>query len=142
MNVTIKGKTYDVLPLPIKKEWFDMILAGEKKEEYRNISPYYRTRFFKHGMLANAGFDKNGKIPTTGAERYILFRNGYSGSSPCFTAKCVLEAKQGNSEWGAEQGVTYYTLHILQILDNPYEKIYEAQGIPFDEKKGIPVQRK
>ena len=31
--------------LPIKKKWFDMIKSGEKKEEYREIKPYYATRF-------------------------------------------------------------------------------------------------
>lgn len=34
-----------MLTLPIKKKWFDMIVAGEKKEEYRDIKPYYDTRF-------------------------------------------------------------------------------------------------
>lgn len=31
--------------LPIKKKWFDMILSGEKKEEYREIKDYYFSRF-------------------------------------------------------------------------------------------------
>ena len=30
-----------MLILPIKKKWFDMIASGEKKEEYREIKPYY-----------------------------------------------------------------------------------------------------
>lgn len=34
-----------MLTLPIKKKWFDMILSGEKKEEYREIKPYWDTRF-------------------------------------------------------------------------------------------------
>ena len=34
-----------MLILPIKKKWFDMILSGEKKEEYREIKEYYETRF-------------------------------------------------------------------------------------------------
>ena len=33
-----------MLILPIKRKWFDMILSGEKKEEYRDIKPYYDTR--------------------------------------------------------------------------------------------------
>ena len=28
-----------MLILPIKRKWFDMILSGEKKEEYRDITP-------------------------------------------------------------------------------------------------------
>lgn len=34
-----------MLTLPIRKKWFDMILSGEKKEEYREIKEYYETRF-------------------------------------------------------------------------------------------------
>ena len=34
-----------VITLQIKREWFDMILSGEKKEEYREIKPYYKSRF-------------------------------------------------------------------------------------------------
>lgn len=34
-----------MLTLPIKKKWFDLILSGEKREEYRKISPYYASRF-------------------------------------------------------------------------------------------------
>ncbi len=33
-----------MLTLPIKKKWYDMILAGIKKEEYREIR-YYGGRF-------------------------------------------------------------------------------------------------
>ena len=35
-----------MLVLPIKKKWFDMILSSQKKEEYREIKPYYKTRFY------------------------------------------------------------------------------------------------
>lgn len=35
-----------MLTLPIKKKWFDMIKSGEKKEEYREIKPYYDSRFY------------------------------------------------------------------------------------------------
>ena len=41
-----------MLILPIKRKWFDMILSGEKKEEYRDIKPYYDTRLMDtFGMI-------------------------------------------------------------------------------------------
>ena len=40
-----------MLTLPIKKKWYDMILSGEKKEEYRAVSPYYTMRFRKYITL-------------------------------------------------------------------------------------------
>ena len=36
-----------MLILPIKKKWFDMIKLGEKKEEYREIKPYWTKRLLK-----------------------------------------------------------------------------------------------
>lgn len=36
-----------MLTMPIKKKWFDMILSGEKKEEYREIKPYWTIRLAK-----------------------------------------------------------------------------------------------
>lgn len=34
------------LHLNLKRKWFDMILSGEKKEEYRDVSYYYISRLF------------------------------------------------------------------------------------------------
>lgn len=36
-----------MLVLPIKRKWFDMILSGEKREEYREVKPYYKSRIQK-----------------------------------------------------------------------------------------------
>lgn len=91
-----------MLTLPIKKKWFDMILSGEKKEEYRDRSPYYETRLVKL-------FDDK-------KERLIMFRNGYSKSSPSFVAKCSLSIGTGKEEWGAEKDKQYFVLTIHEIL--------------------------
>ncbi len=32
-----------VLHLTLKKTWFDMIASGEKREEYREMKPYWNT---------------------------------------------------------------------------------------------------
>lgn len=97
-----------MLILPIKKKWFDMILLGEKKEEYREIKPYYESRFtnlWKGSLIGGL------------AEREILFRNGYSKNSPSFIAKCSVKIGCGNPEWGAEKGKPYYILEIHEITD-------------------------
>ena len=36
-----------MLTLPIKRKWFDMICKGQKREEYREPSEYWRVRFNK-----------------------------------------------------------------------------------------------
>lgn len=37
-----------VLKLVVSKQWFDMIVACEKTEEYREIKPYWVARLFKN----------------------------------------------------------------------------------------------
>ena len=60
-----------------------MILSGEKKEEYREIKPYYRSRLIKEGFLDVYGLPQ--KYVGT-----VMFRNGYSHNSPSFVALCML----------------------------------------------------
>ena len=37
-----------ILTLNVSKQWFDMIVTGEKTEEYRVIKPYWVTRLFQN----------------------------------------------------------------------------------------------
>lgn len=99
-----------MLTLPIVGKWFYMILSGEKKEEYRELKPYYTSRFKKI-------FDMYpySNIPSGGDKREIRFRNGYGSSRPEFIALCTLDIKTGREEWGAEPGKEYYTLKIHEI---------------------------
>lgn len=93
---------YKPLVLPIKKKWFDMILAGVKYEEYREIKPYYIKRFKKF----------------KDCDRFIVkFRNGYSNTSPSYNAEVSLSTGQGKTEWGAETGKEYYILTIHGMFD-------------------------
>lgn len=109
-----------MLTLPIKKKWFDMILSGKKKEEYREIKPYYITRFVKW-----LGFPKTEEETVLELmrekesikPREIAFRNGYFADSPSFIAKCTIKIGTGGEEWGAEKGKGYFVLTIHEILD-------------------------
>ena len=40
-----------ILTLPLKKQWYDMIESGEKKEEYREIKPYWCNRLLYYCTL-------------------------------------------------------------------------------------------
>ena len=105
-----------MLVLPIKKKWFDMIKSGEKKEEYREIKPYYDTRIGK--ALCGWAFRQCHKdfIERCMKEKMVevLFRNGYSVTSPEIWATCKVRIGPGKEEWGAEPGKEYY---ILEIID-------------------------
>lgn len=112
-----------MLVLPIKKQWFEMIAMGEKKEEYRELKPYYHTR-----IKNTFGFDyKNKQVE-------IVFRNGYKYNSPSVKCLCELEVGEGKKEWGAKPKKRYYILKILKIIeiknwDNPNLKTKQAMAV-------------
>ena len=96
-----------MLTLPIKKKWFDMIASGEKKEEYREITEYYLTRFETVGLIFQF-------MPTDEIHQ-IMLRNGYSKNSPTMKVNVRLTIGEGKPEWGAEPNKTYYVLHIKGV---------------------------
>ena len=78
-----------ILTLTVSKEWFDMIVSGEKTEEYREIKPYWASRLVN--QQAESGevlFDEfGGYCRVIGELEYkpythILFINGYRKDSP------------------------------------------------------------
>lgn len=66
----------EILHLTLKKKWFDMILSGEKKEEYREIKPYWLTRFKYYCNHTDMMHELNYEYT------HILFKNGYSKNAP------------------------------------------------------------
>lgn len=102
-----------MLILPIKKKWFDMILSGEKKEEYREIKPYWTTRFKNFKPRVN----NFGMGEWIYSQIIIIFRNGYKKDSPQIKCKCLLKYGQGKEKWGAEPRKEYFILEILEILE-------------------------
>lgn len=110
-----------MLVLPIKKKWFDMILSGEKKEEYREIKPYYERRFYNYFRSQGEMMEKaplnEWLVTDLVFDMVVKFRNGYSVKSPSFVAKVRLTIGEGKPEWGAEEGKRYYVLRIHKILE-------------------------
>lgn len=108
-----------MLILPIKKKRFDMIVSGEKKEEYREIKPYYDSRFMNaFGFLLAGGQMVYGEAAPEEIRKPwpvpVVFRNGYSKDSPEIVCKCTLQFGEGKPEWGAEPGKMYYVLKIQE----------------------------
>lgn len=95
-----------MLTLPIKKKWFDLIVSGQKKEEYRLPTKYYESRFNNLWQSSPAGYE---------AERKIRFRNGYRSDSPTITVTVTLDFGEGRPEWGAEPGQQYFILRIKEV---------------------------
>lgn len=98
-----------MLTLPIKKKWFDMILDGEKLEEYRDLSKHYYQRLARYVCGVFYTDEEKPRI-------FVCFRNGYRKDSPSFVARCTVKLGTGNPKWGAEPGKEYYVLSIEDII--------------------------
>lgn len=102
-----------MLTLPIKKKWFDMIKSGEKKEEYREIKPYYDKRLFDYCRLV--ALEEYAHDVWGHPEFEVIFRNGYSKTSPKIKCKVNCRKDYGEQKWGAEPNKLYYVLKILSV---------------------------
>lgn len=94
------------LHLNLKRKWFDMILSGEKKEEYREMSIYWGNRFLinHEGVICNWGT--------------ITFSNGYAKNRDQFVVELKgIRVDFGKTEWGAEIQNRYFVLHIGKIIN-------------------------
>lgn len=98
-----------ILHLTLKKKWFDMIASGEKKEEYREIKPYWISRLCAW---------KNAYDPCRDFTA-IQFKNGYSKDAPTLLFESAgIEIATGNPEWGAEPGKEYFVIRLGAKMPN------------------------
>ena len=97
------------LKLVLKKQWYDMIASGKKKEEYRRISEYWASRLLElneaEGYYEYRKFDK------------VTFYLGYSKNRPSmtFAIKEICMAR-GQVDWGAEVGEKYFVIRLGERL--------------------------
>lgn len=109
-----------MLTLTIKKYWYDLIAGGVKKEEYREIKPYYDNRLLNlFGAIRVGNELVQGQYVPEEIRReqvqQVIFRNGYSADAPQLIALCSLRIGEGREEWGAVPGKKYYILEIKEI---------------------------
>lgn len=112
-----------ILDLVLKGKWFDLIQSGEKKEEYREIKPYWAQRLFLTGDYMavlkpheyKAGTEDyakcvkrlsqpNGYSDHARFDRYthVRFHRGYTNTTMLF--KCEgITIGHGNPAWGAPE---------------------------------------
>ena len=104
------------LILTLKKQWFDMVLSGEKTEEYREMKPYWEKRFGNYFGKAVDFSNASGDRVWDTHKKTIVFRNGYRSDSPTFSAECTISEGYGKEEWGAQKGEKYFILTIHRIF--------------------------
>jgi hypothetical protein len=118
------------LQLSLKRQWFEMTKAGIKKEDYREITPYWWKRLVQCGECYRNETDSLNKILAPPNEwKMLLAKNfdtttltlGYPSSTD--TERIIkfknagIEISEGNPEWGAEKGKLYFVIkHGERIL--------------------------
>jgi len=102
-----------ILHLTLKRKWFDKILCGEKKEEYREIKPYWDVRLKKQ-------YDA------------VCFKNGYSKDSPSFLIELKSIKKGiGKAEYGANQEEVY-VLALGKVISDENKAGEKMESLSFD----------
>lgn len=102
INKTENTGRISILHLNLTKKWFDMILSGEKREEYREWKEYWHTR------LRNRKYD------------IVRFRNGYQKDAPTFDIELleICFGNGGNPEWGAKPMTHKWILKLGKVITN------------------------
>ena len=97
-----------ILHLTLKKKWFDMILSGEKTEEYREMKAYWYRRLVYYSEPPMYIF--NDFV-------MVCFTNGYAKDAPTMTVECLgIEVNSGKTEWGANYSQHYYVIKLGKII--------------------------
>ena len=81
-----------ILHLTLHRKWFDEVRSGEKKEEYRRTTKYWRSR------LLNKQYDE------------IRFVNGYGRNRPFMRVEYL-----GIREWSPADII--FVIHLGKILE-------------------------
>ena len=102
------------LKLVLKKKWYDMIVSGIKKEEYREIKPYWTKRLTElpMGFLT---FSYRNRLQEVPYKLYdiVTFYLGYAKDRPSMSFRCVaIEIGKGKPEWGAVPDKKYFIIHL------------------------------
>lgn len=100
-----------ILNPPLKGEWYEMIEAGIKKEEYREIGDYWCPRLLVCARSCGQRCDKD-RIwlcpygPIFKDYDAVCFSYGYTRRMMTFECKDIMIG-QGRKEWGAPDYETF-----------------------------------
>lgn len=105
-------KKKNILHLSLKKQWFDMIKSGEKKEEYRDITPYWSKRLCNYNPKENVY-----EIANFNAVEFTL---GYPAKDE-YDKRIKFEIigisiGHGKEKWGAIPNINYFIIKLGKEL--------------------------
>lgn len=120
-----------ILHLNLKKKWFDMILSREKREEYREVKPYWIKRLIYSDHHEEVNCLKSLKdalylCSERGDSEYmifrtdintIVFRNGYSKNAREMKVRCNgIYLGKTFKKWSDQDNVDAFVISLGKIL--------------------------
>ncbi len=96
------------LHLTLKKKWFDMILSGEKTEEYRELKDYWKIRLIN-------------QYPHYDIKEFdlIKFTNGYAKNAPTMLVECNgIEIGKAKPEWSDNWHGDVFVIKLGNIIES------------------------
>jgi len=108
------------LKLTLKKKWFDMILSGEKKEEYREIKHYWMGRLTSayFGQIGGDIMDRH-KVVSHNIKSFdtIIFKNGYAANAPTIEIECLgIDVGEAAPRWSDNWEGDVFRIKLGKIL--------------------------
>lgn len=116
----LRGPAGRILHLTLHRRWFDAIASGEKKEEYRLMTPYWVKRLIREWP---------GGRRQVKSFREIHFRNGYAKDAPFMRVRyhgCTL-GYGGDTLPEGYRGKPIFAIQLGPILEM---RNYPPAGLP------------
>lgn len=109
-------KKSDTLHLVLKAKWYNMIASGEKKEEYRDITLYWKKRLLDWDYPQPIAYDfEKDEGCCWGKHDYVCFHRGYTNLTMTFELTHILIGK-GRTEWGAPKGKDVFIIQLGKVV--------------------------
>lgn len=106
-------KDKDTLELTLEYRWFDMIANGVKKEEYREIKPYWWGQFCKK-PTTQENVEKD-LIPYK--YKFVRLHRGYTNDTITFECQGI-SVGQGEVAWGAPRGRKVFKIRLGKEINH------------------------
>lgn len=114
------------LHLVLKKKWFDMIISGAKKEEYREMKKYWANRLtiFPNDYNSNPDMISRNIMLLESYEGFafktfdtITFRLGYAKKAPTMVVECKgIRIGTPRPEWSGNMQGDHFIISLGAIL--------------------------
>ena len=110
----LKRSECAILPLVLEGQWYDMIASGEKREEYRDVKPFWETRIINWNFRSIHSYGVKGPWTKT---KVVAFSLGYKKADMFFTVFRVMP-KNGSHhpEWG-EPETPHYVIKLGERVE-------------------------